>query len=115
MSRGGNRLGSGSKLKWNHGQTKTIRVPIELADKIIEIAHGLDQGLSFIPDNKADSLPMFDSDTESKSLIIDLSGVSLISVSGQMGVRLGDLISKGYQIKPSRIQDIVIASLRSKK
>lgn len=28
--------------KWNNGETKTIRVPVKLADKILEIAHKID-------------------------------------------------------------------------
>ena len=38
MPRGGRREGAGGRFKWNHGKTKTIRVPIELADEILEYA-----------------------------------------------------------------------------
>ena len=30
--------------KWNKGKTRTIRVPIALADELLEIAHRLDAG-----------------------------------------------------------------------
>ncbi len=30
--------------KWNHGKTRTIRVPIALADEILDYAHQLDNG-----------------------------------------------------------------------
>jgi hypothetical protein len=32
--------------KWRHGQTRTIRVPIALADRILAYARGLDGGES---------------------------------------------------------------------
>ena len=34
------------KGKWNSGKTKTIRVPIVLADDVLEYAHQLDKSLS---------------------------------------------------------------------
>lgn len=30
--------------KWKHGKTRTIRVPIALADQILDYAHQLDEG-----------------------------------------------------------------------
>ena len=30
--------------KWKHGKTRTIRVPIALADEILDYAHQLDEG-----------------------------------------------------------------------
>lgn len=32
--------------KWKHGQTRTIRVPIALADRVLTIARQLDNGIS---------------------------------------------------------------------
>ena len=44
MSRGGARKGAGRASPWNHGETKTIRVPIALADQVLEAAKNLDAG-----------------------------------------------------------------------
>lgn len=44
MNRGGYRKGSGRKSPWKSGETRTIRVPEVLADRLIEIAHWLDGG-----------------------------------------------------------------------
>lgn len=35
------------KGKWKHGTTRTIRVPIVLADKLLALARKLDNGESF--------------------------------------------------------------------
>jgi hypothetical protein len=42
--RGGWREGAGRKSAWEHGETKTIRVPVALKDSILEIGRDLDQG-----------------------------------------------------------------------
>lgn len=112
MPRGGKRKGSGAKSTWRHGKTKTIRVPIVLADKILELAKELDQNISCLNKeivNKSDSI-----DSETQSKIINLSGISLISISGQMGVRLSDLINKGYMIKPEHINRIILLSMQKR-
>jgi O-acetyl-ADP-ribose deacetylase (regulator of RNase III) len=44
MTRGGCRSGSGAKPKWRHTKTKTIRVPVAIADRVLEIAKMIDQG-----------------------------------------------------------------------
>lgn len=44
MTRGGARKGAGRLSPWNHGDTKTIRVPIALADQVLETAKKLDAG-----------------------------------------------------------------------
>lgn len=44
MARGGYRENAGRKYKWQLGPTRTIRVPIAIADKVMEIAQGLDRG-----------------------------------------------------------------------
>ncbi|MBW4600919.1 MAG: hypothetical protein KME29_15310 [Calothrix sp. FI2-JRJ7] len=44
MARGGNREGAGRRFKWQSGETRTIRVPIAIADMVLEIAQGLDKG-----------------------------------------------------------------------
>ena len=113
MPRGGKRIGAGSKPKWIHGETTTIRVPIALVDRVMEITQGLDRGLSFIEDKDSEKLDIIDYDTKSK--IIDLSGVSIAVISGQMGVKLSDLIRKGYKIEPKSLNDVVLATLTKKR
>lgn len=44
MTRGGNREGAGRKFKWKSGETRTIRVPIAIADTVLQIAQALDSG-----------------------------------------------------------------------
>ncbi|HEY9633114.1 MAG TPA: hypothetical protein V6D14_06900 [Coleofasciculaceae cyanobacterium] len=44
MPRGGARENSGRKPKWNLGETKAIRVPVAIADTLMEIAKRLDEG-----------------------------------------------------------------------
>jgi hypothetical protein len=48
MTHGGKRTGAGCKSTWKSGcpftETKLIRVPIAIADKVLEIAHRLDAG-----------------------------------------------------------------------
>ena len=109
MPRGGKREGAGAKFKWKHGKTKTIRVPVELADQLLELAKKLDEGETVVSQSEIEETANIDYDTESK--VIDLTGVSLVSVSGQVGVRLSDLMLKGYQIEPLRLADLVRRSL----
>lgn len=93
MPRGGKRKGAGSKLKWKHGKTKTIRVPVALSEKLLQIAHKLDEGV------------IIDYDTESK--IVNLSGVSIGELQGRKIVFLDDLLRMGYEIKPLKLADII--------
>jgi hypothetical protein len=44
MPRGGARSNSGPSPTWKTGKTRTIRVPIALADQLLEIARQLDSG-----------------------------------------------------------------------
>lgn len=44
--------------KWKLGQTKTIRVPIVIAEQLLEIAHRLDEGASPISDLTHDTKPI---------------------------------------------------------
>lgn len=97
MPRGGSREGAGGRFKWNHGKTKTIRVPIELADKILEYAHKLDDGA------------IIEHETPSKTL--NLSGVSIRVCNGKSAVYLEDLVKAGYEILPERLGKIFKAIL----
>ncbi|HYX19179.1 MAG TPA: hypothetical protein VE944_33490 [Nostoc sp.] len=91
MPRGGRRDGAGGRYKWIHGETKVIRVPVQLADRILEIAKMLDEGVPL------------DSVTGSKT--VDLSGISIHQ--GQSGaiVYLKDLLRAGYKIRPIALVD----------
>jgi hypothetical protein len=106
MVRGGKREGSGNKPGWKNGKTKVIRVPEVLADQILQYARELDEGKIKSIDAK-EITPMLN--------IVDLSGISMIAVSGEMGIKLSDLVKRGYQLTPKRINDIVLASLKSKR
>jgi hypothetical protein len=91
-TRGGKREGSGGKPSWNHGRTKPVRVPIALADKIVEIARILDRdGGDF-------------SVTASK--VIDLTGVAVRQSRGGAVVKLSDLVRVGYEIKPDGLMHL---------
>lgn len=86
MTRGGKREGAGGRPKWNKGKTKTIRVPVVLVDRILDVARLLDSDVSF--------------EDSGYSKVLNLSGVSLRKVDGNLCVFLKDLIKSGYQIKP---------------
>lgn len=94
MTRGGYRKNAGRKPKWRSGKTKMIRVPIEFADQLLEIAHKIDQGISI--------------EFESETKAIDLSGIPLTSVNGRKGVALIDLLKAGYDIKPISLAKIIL-------
>lgn len=90
MARGGYRKNAGRKNNWKHGKTKSIRVPVVLADEILEVAHKIDEGIKI--ENKIEN--------ETKSNVIDLSGIPLIMVNGKKGVSLYHLFKAGYEIYP---------------
>lgn len=39
------------KPKWKSGKTRTIRVPIAIADRVLELAHQIDEGLVVNPND----------------------------------------------------------------
>ena len=51
MTRGGARKGAGKKTTWKSGcrfeDTKLIRVPKKIANRILELAHDLDEGRDY--------------------------------------------------------------------
>jgi len=89
MPRGGTRSNAGAKSKWRHGKTKTIRVPEVLVSQILEYSKKLDDQQVFVI-------------TES-SKVLNLSGVSVYTVSGKKFVYVSDLIKLGYNIEPYRL------------
>lgn len=106
MSRGGYREGSGGKPKWIHGKTKTIRVPEVLADQILDYARKIDKG-----EDASRVASSLEATLEAK--VINLTGVSLKSIDGQMGVKLSDLIKKGYSLIPDHLQQITVNALKN--
>lgn len=98
-NRGGKREGSGGKPSWNHGKTKPVRVPIALADKIVEIARILDQDGGDL------------SVTSSKT--VDLTGVVIRQSRNGAVVRLADLVRAGYQIKPDGLMRLAASDPRN--
>lgn len=92
MGRGGVRAGSGTKPTWKNGKTKTIRVPIALADEILKIARTLDENetMEYNP-NK----------------VINLAGISVSQLNGKKFVFLQDLIKFGYLIEPLGLARVV--------
>lgn len=87
MPRGGRREGAGGKPTWKHGKTKPVRVPVALADQVVEIARILDE----------------EGDPGRISKTINLTGVAILQSKYGPVVRLADLLRVGYKIKPERL------------
>jgi hypothetical protein len=47
--RGGARPGAGGGCRWKHGRTKSVRLPVALLDKILEVARYMDQNEGQLP------------------------------------------------------------------
>lgn len=111
MTRGGVRSNSGAKGKWKHGKTKSIRVPEELADQILEYAHKLDESANIESEteSKTDSSLALDSVTELK--ILDLSGISVAILKNRTFVFLDTLLKSGYVLKPDTLNDRVLTEI----
>lgn len=97
MGRGGIRPGAGGRFKWKHGKTKTIRVPEELVEQILNYAQKLDSGLII--------------EHETRSKVLDLSGVSIRICNGKSAVYLEDVAKVGYEILPERLGNMFKAIL----
>ena len=98
MPRGGKRPGAGSKPTWKNGKTKTIRVPIAIAEEILELAKELDDK------------GVIERDTDSK--VLDLSGIIAPEIRGRRFVFLDDLLKAGYEIHPLKLAEAARATLR---
>lgn len=97
MARGGKREGAGGRPSWKNGRTKPVRVPIALADKILEIARVLDEEGS--------------EEVVTGSKVIDLTGVAIYSSKDGPTVRLVDLVRAGYEIQPERLAKSLMGRL----
>lgn len=102
MARGGKRQNAGRKTSWISGcrfeDTKLIRVPKVLSDKLLEFAHRLDQS-----DNYELVTKSYLSELESKcKKLPDLESqekaMQLTLVDSSQSYELGDLIEKGKEI-----------------
>lgn len=100
MSRGGKREGAGGKPTWKNGKTKTIRVPVVLAEEVLRIARELDEK------------GIIERDTESR--VLDLSGITVPEIRGKRFVFLSDLAKLGYEIHPLKLAEVVRAEIFSK-
>jgi len=47
--RGGVRPGAGGGVRWKHGRTKLVRLPVALLDEILEVARYMDQNEGKLP------------------------------------------------------------------
>lgn len=109
MSRGGYRKNAGRQSQWKNKGTKSIRVPKVLAEQILNYAHKIDNGDVF----EEEQLALFKIETSVKeNCVIDLYGVNLTPVKGQLGVKISDLIKKGYSVIPEYINDTVTESMK---
>lgn len=113
MPRGGQRANAGAKSTWNAGATKTIRVPIAIADKLLQIARQIDADYESSEKSNHDNYATIEPVTDSK--VINLSGVSLRQVDGILSVYLEDLVSKGYTLVPSSIDNMVKSRIKKKQ
>lgn len=107
MPRGGRREKAGGISTWNSGKTKTIRVPIALADQLMEMARSIDEGGKFVLDEVS-----IEPVTGSK--VIDLSGVGVTHVNGEIAIRLEDLVKLGYELRPLSLSEMVRARMQRK-
>jgi hypothetical protein len=78
MPRGGQREGAGRKSTWTSGcrfeDTKLIRVPTVLADRLLEIAHQLDADRL-----KTSNLAQNELETKSKSFLVEQLEIPVLS------------------------------------
>jgi hypothetical protein len=99
MPRGGARPGAGGKPTWRNGKTKTIRVPVALADAILAFARDLDEHGIIEP--------------VTASKVVDLSQLIIPEIRGRRFVFLSDLLKVGYEIYPSKWSEVARSELRA--
>lgn len=100
MPRGGRRDGAGRKSTWVSGckfeDTKLIRVPVAIADRLLEIAHKLDSGIAIGLETESlrEELESLKRQVNSQSEARQLELIDNISKH----YSLDDLIQKGKDI-----------------
>ena len=97
MARGGKRLGAGAKPTWKNGTTRTIRVPIAIAEEVLTLARELDSDGSM--------------EHNTKLKVLDLSGINILRFKGKSFISLQDLILSGYEIKPTKLAEKLIEEI----
>lgn len=100
MTRGGHREKAGRKSSWKSGcryeKTKLIRVPIKLAEKLLEIAHKLDSGESFGSISEQLSFPIFVSSSSTQiTSSTRLSGSELARKLGVTSAAFTPVLKRG--------------------
>jgi hypothetical protein len=65
------------QAKWNSGTTRTIRVPVVLADQVLEYAHKLDNGESLTQVNEVTAIQGSKATDETLTQVIQLLEESL--------------------------------------
>lgn len=109
MTRGGRRAGSGGVSTWRFGKTKTIRVPVELSNAVLAFARELDgSSISSLESKPVSKAPVLSQN------VIDLSGVSVAQIGGEIAVKLEDLVKLGYILQPDSLSKMVDARIRRK-
>jgi hypothetical protein len=93
MAKGGKREGSGAKPKWKHGKTTVIRVPIAIADEILDFARKLDSGHDLMFNTQFYGL--------------DLSLLNVPQIRNKRFVFLQDILKLGYEIYPLSLAEDV--------
>lgn len=87
--RGGSRSGSGRPSPWKNTPTQTIRVPAIFADKLLEIAQQLDQGL----DGELIISPEdYEIRSQAKQERLPLTKLRVYKHSGHKAIRIQELI-----------------------
>jgi hypothetical protein len=122
MTRGGKRAGAGQKPKWKNGETKSIRVPIALAEEILRLARLVDNGEQLVTLKEAEKLlkknkpdeKILKIETETESKVLDLAGIPVIAIQGAMAVRLEELVKRGFKIKPDHMNKILTEGIKAK-
>lgn len=111
MPRGGRRKGAGGKSKWKHGKTKTIRVPQNLADKILDYAHKLDNEDIIEHETESKTVTGIPVTVNNISKTINLSGVPIQRYKGKSFLFLESLVNLGYEIEPRLLAERVLEEI----
>jgi hypothetical protein len=79
------------QAKWNSGTTRTIRVPVVLADQVLEYAHKLDEGESLTQVNQSASVSGVRITDESLTQVIHILNDAL-ALKANAGGKIKDQI-----------------------
>lgn len=113
MPRGGKRVGAGVKSTWKHGKTKSVRIPIALADEVLRYARELDRNVVIERETESKNLSTKDiMERETESKVTNLSGISIRQHEGAISIYLEDLVRAGYQIQPETVSKLVEARIQ---